>query len=87
MEAGLALGNESDPGLAFVSVGYETSIYRGSAHLALLSSFPSIRMRQDELYVVLDGFPYGGTTSVAVDNEGPSAAEEVFEEVTEHLDR
>jgi hypothetical protein len=71
------LGNESDSGFAFVGVGYETSIYRSPAHLALLGSFPSVRMRQDELDVVLDGFPYRGATGVTVDDEGPSAAEEI----------
>ena len=87
VETGLAFGNESDPCPAFVGVGYETSIYRGLAHLALLSSFPSVRMRENELDVVLDGFPYRSAISVAVDDEGPSAAEEVLEEVAKHLDR
>ena len=87
VETCLALGHESDSGFAFVSVGYETSIYRRSAHLALLSSLPSVRMRQDELKVVLNGFPYGGTTSVAVDDEGPDAAEEILEKIAKHLHR
>jgi len=87
VEAGLALGNESDPCLAFVGVGYEASMYRSLAHLALLSSFPSVRMRENELYVVLDGFPYRGAISVAFDDEGPSASEEILEEVAKHLDR
>jgi len=86
METGLALGNEFDPGFAFVCVGYEAGIYRSLAHLALLSTFPSVRMRKDELYVVLDGFPYR-STSMGADDEGPGAAEEILEEVAEHFDR
>lgn len=44
MEAGLALGNESDSGFAFVGIGDETSVYRSPTHLALLGSFPTVRV-------------------------------------------
>lgn len=54
VETGLALRNESDSGFAFVSVGYEASIYRGLAHFTLLSSLPSVWMRENELDVVFD---------------------------------
>lgn len=86
METGLALGNESDSGFAFIGVGDETTVYRSLAHLALLGPFPSVRVRQDELYVVLDGSPYGGTGSMGLDDEGPGATEEVLKEVSEHLE-
>jgi hypothetical protein len=83
----LTLCDESNSGFAFVGVRYEISIYRSPAHLALLGSFPSVRVRQDELDVILDGFPHSGATGVTVDDEGPGAAEEISEEVAKHFDR
>lgn len=44
VEAGLALGNESDSGFAFVCVWDETTVYGSPTHLALLGSFPSVRV-------------------------------------------
>ena len=69
METGLALGNKSDSGFAFVSAGDETTVDGGLAHLALLGSLPSIGVREDELYVVLDGFPDDSAAGVCFDDE------------------
>ena len=44
METGLALGDKSDSGFAFVGVGDETAVYGSLAHLALLGSLPSVRV-------------------------------------------
>ena len=48
VETGLALSDKSDSGSAFISAGNETTIDSRPPHLALLGSFPSVGVRENE---------------------------------------
>ena len=77
VETGLVLSDKA---------GNETTVDSRSPHLALLGSFPSVGVREDELDVVLDGFPDGGAAGMCFDDERPSATEEILEEIAEDFE-
>lgn len=57
MQTRFALGDKSNPFPAYRRIGHKLSDYSSLAHLALLQAFPTIRVSEDELYVVLDLVP------------------------------
>ena len=85
MHAGLAFSDEVYSGLAFISVGDQTSTDRGSTHAALLSTFPSVRMAEHEANVPLDCLPEVCAVCMSVLNELARATKEIREEVSEDV--
>ena len=72
--------------MLLLCVRYQPCNHSGTADLLLLWAFPSIRMGEDELDVVLQRSPHRSTTSMRLDDVVSSAAEEISHEICENLD-
>jgi hypothetical protein len=85
MQTSFSFCDESYPRFSRVSIRNEAAINGSSAHFCLLRAFPTIRMAEDKLKVVLQGTPQSRAACVCIDNEVLCTLEEIAKVFSEDL--